>query len=63
MKMTLKAARHNKGLTQEQLAEAVGVTSRTIGSWEKGRAMPNQDKIRKICIACEIEFSDIDWRI
>jgi len=63
MKMTLKAARHNKGLTQEQLSEAVGVTSRTIGSWEKGGSMPNQDQIRKICEACEIKFSDIDWRI
>lgn len=40
---TLKELRAGRGLTQIQLAEAVGVTSRTIQAWENAeRGLPSK---------------------
>ena len=37
----LKALRRGKALTQEQLAEQLGVSGRTVSSWETGSNMPD----------------------
>ena len=36
----LKTLRKEKGLTQEQLGEKVGVTNKTVSRWETGNYMP-----------------------
>lgn len=38
-RITMAAARVNKGLTQEELAEKLGVTRSTYNSWETGKAV------------------------
>lgn len=47
-KFTLKALRVNENLTQLEAAEKLGVTRKTIGSWESGRSYPNVEQIRSI---------------
>ena len=37
----LKALRQEKEMTQEQLAEQLGVSNRTISRWETGSNMPD----------------------
>ena len=37
----LKDLRREKGITQEQLAEELGVSGRTISRWETGNNMPD----------------------
>ena len=37
LKITLKAARVNAGLTQDEAARAVGRTKQTIVNWETGK--------------------------
>lgn len=37
---TLESLRIQKGLTQSALAEKLGTTTGTIGSWEKGKYSP-----------------------
>lgn len=37
---TIKRARERKRWTQQQLAEAVGVSQKTIDNWENGRTEP-----------------------
>ena len=37
----LKQCRKEKNLTQEQLAEKFGVSSRTVSRWETGSNMPD----------------------
>ena len=53
----LKKLRNEKGITQENLAEQFGVSSRTVSRWENGNNMPD------ISILVEIaEFYDVDIR-
>ena len=36
MKFSLEAARRNRGLTQSQVANRIGVSKATVVNWEKG---------------------------
>jgi len=45
---TIRQLREEKGLTQLQLAVAVGVTPSTIYTWESGRSEPKVRQLRKI---------------
>ena len=61
MRITLRAARINKGLTQKEAAKNLNVTTKTIASWEKGRTKPGTDKVEKICNLYELKYDDITW--
>ena len=39
----LKELRKEKGITQEQFAEIIGVSSRSVSRWETGSNMPDLD--------------------
>lgn len=41
--------RKQKNLTQEQLAEKLGVSNKTISKWETGKCMPDYSII-KVCV-------------
>ena len=44
----LKKFRTQKGLSQQKLAELVGVSQTAIYNWEKGERTPKMDAITKI---------------
>ena len=44
----LQALRKQKGLTQEELAEALYVSRTAISKWESGRGYPNIDSLKAI---------------
>ena len=44
----LKDHRKEKGLTQEQLAETLNVSRRTVSRWETGSNMPDLDLLMEI---------------
>ena len=44
----LKELRKEKGLTQEQFAEIVNVSNRTVSRWENGNNMPDLDILIQI---------------
>lgn len=48
MKITLKAARVNAGLTQKEAAAAMGVTKDTISNWERRKSFPSTKIIKRI---------------
>ena len=58
-KLSLKAARVNAGLTQEEAAQAINVTGRTLISWEKGVTHPTVDKLLRLCSPYDVQISDI----
>ncbi len=41
IQISLAAARVNANLTQEQVAEKMDVSKKTIVDWEKGRTVPS----------------------
>lgn len=59
MKMTLKAARVNKSLTQLQAAEQLGVTEDTVSNWERGRSYPDALMIKNIEVLYGVKYDDI----
>ena len=50
----LKLLRKEKNLTQEQLAEQLGVSNRTVSRWENGNNMPDISLLSEIA-----EFYDV----
>ena len=44
----LKTLRMEQGLTQEQLAEKLGVSNRSVSRWENGRNMPDFDLLMEL---------------
>ena len=61
MRITLKAARINKNLTQQQVAEKVDVTKQTVGSWESGKTRPGIDKVEALCTLYGCTYDEIIW--
>ena len=57
-KVRLKRTRKNKNLTQEQLAEAVGLGVRTIGRYEQGSSLPNERVLHELA---EVLKVNADW--
>jgi transcriptional regulator with XRE-family HTH domain len=47
----LRALRHRKGWTQEQLSSALGVTRAAVGRWEQGERVPSTEQIHTLCYA------------
>ena len=55
----IKSARKAKGLTQKQLAEAVGVVTGTIQQYELGKRQPRIEQIEKIAEILGVSLSDL----
>lgn len=46
-------------LTQEQLAEKLGVSNKTISKWENGKCMPDYSVIQKLCEALHVTLAEL----
>lgn len=44
---TLKKLRENAGISQEELANALGISKSTVGMYEQGKRMPNTNTVLK----------------
>ena len=56
---TMKVQRAKKDLTQEQLAELVGVTRKTINSIERGHFVPSTVLALKIARIFEVPLEEV----
>ena len=55
----LKELRNQKTLTQEQLAEMLGVSNRSISRWENGVTMPDFDLLIQMAKFYDVEIEEI----
>ena len=49
MKLMLKKLRSNAGLSQQEMADRLGIPSRTYGAWERGESVINIRQAAAIC--------------
>lgn len=59
LKNNLKEVRKEKGYSQQQLADEVGVSRNTISSVETGQFCPTAKLALILCIALEKKFEDL----
>lgn len=59
LKNYLKEVRKEKGYSQQQLADEVGVSRNTISSIETGQFCPTAKLALILCIALEKKFEDL----
>ena len=52
-------ARKEKGYTQEQLAEKLGVSNQTVSRWENGKNMPDVSLFESLCEALDITVNEL----
>ena len=55
----LKNLRRERGITQEQLAEELGVSGRTISRWETGSNMPDISLLVEIAGFFDVSIPEI----
>ena len=51
--------RRAQNLTQEQLAEKLGVSNKTISKWENGKCMPDYSIIQTLCKALHVTLPEL----
>ena len=51
--------RTEKGLTQAELANQLGVTDRAVSNWENGRRMPDISFLPSLCDILDISMSEL----
>lgn len=59
LKNRLKEARAEKGISQAQLAQTVGVSRNTISSIETGQFNPTAKLALVLCISLDKKFEDL----
>ena len=61
MKNYVKIARVKVSLTQQQLADVVGITRQTVSLIEKGKYNPSLKLCLQICYAVNAKLDEIFW--
>lgn len=59
MKLTLKAARVNKGLTPKDAAKLMGVSRNVISNWERQISFPDVLQVKRIEEVYGLKFQEI----
>lgn len=59
MKLTLAAARVNKGLTQIEAAKLLGISPSALVSYERGKTSPTVAKLEKMASFYEVEKENL----
>lgn len=61
-KISLAAARVNAEYSQKEAAAELGVSNKTLCSWENGKSFPDQPMIEKICALYGVSYDFIKFR-
>lgn len=61
MKLSLKALRINKGYTQEQASNLIGISVETLAKYEKGTTYPDIPVLKKIEEVYGTKYDNINF--
>lgn len=59
MKISLKAARVNRGLTQQKVAKLLDIDAGTLQRWENGQSAPNIKKVQEMLLIYNVKIEDL----
>lgn len=59
MQITIKAARVNKGYTQQEAANLLGTTKDVVSNWERGISFPDVIMLKKIEEVYGVTYQDL----
>lgn len=59
MELAIKALRKKLHISQTEFANNVGVSLRTVGSWERGESVPNAEQVWNCAIALKCSPDEI----
>ena len=62
MELTLRAARVNAGLTQQQVFEKTGYARSTLARWESGKSAPRMNDLAVLCELYGVPVECIKWK-
>lgn len=57
--ITIKTLREKKGLTQSELADILGVSSKTVSKWETARGLPDITLIESLADALSVSVMEL----
>ncbi len=55
----ISMSRKNKGLTQKQLAEELGVSINAVSKWERGLNLPDASLMKELCMILDITLNEL----
>ena len=55
----IKTLREHKGLTQQALADILGVTSKAVSKWETGKGLPDISLIEPLSSALSVSVTEL----
>ena len=59
IKITLKAARHNASLTQQDVVEILHISPNTLVNWENGKTKIDAETLNRLCDIYQIPIENI----
>ena len=59
VKMTLKAARVNSGLSQKEAGKMLGVSDDVLSNWERGISFPDVIQLKRIENLYHVSFDNL----
>lgn len=61
VKITLKSARVNAGMSRAYVAKEIKVSESTLKNWENGITFPKQPYIEKLCLLYNVPYDGINF--
>lgn len=61
VKISLRAARVNAGLSQKEVAISLGISNKTLSNWENGDTFPSVEKINRLCELYHLSYDEINF--
>jgi len=55
----MQEMRKNKGLTQKELADRIGISDKTISKWENGNSVPDTSILLSLCKELDITVNEL----
>lgn len=55
----IQQLRKDKGMTQKELAEIIGMSDKTISKWESGNSLPDTSILVSLCEALDISVNEL----